>query len=482
MSEPIGILSAGAYVPRFRLPRQSIAQANAWFNPSLRGMARGERAVGGWDEDAVTMAVEAARQSLAPHGAATPAAVYLASTTAPFDDRQNAGIVAAALNLPTEVATMDVGGSLRAATSALRAALDAVVAGRAPVLVAAGERRMTRAASAQEMQYGDGAAAMLVGRGAVIARLVGVATESVDFVPQFRARDREHDYAWEERWIRDEGYLKIVPATLARLFAQTGVAASDIAHFCLPCTLRRVPEQIAKKAGMPPESVRDNLADGCGDTGAAHPLLMLAHALERARPGERIVVASFGEGCDALLFEATDALAQRRFEGVSAALARRAEMAPYQRFLAINETVDVERGMRAEVDKGTPLTTLYRNREMVFGLVGGQCRKCGTRQFPSGRYCVNPACNALDSQDDYRFADVPARVATYTADALTYCPDPPAYYGMVHFEGGGRMMADFADVDPATLDVGTPVRMVFRIKDIDSQRGFVRYFWKAVPA
>ena len=53
---------------------------------------------------------------------------------------------------------------------------------------------------------------------------------------------------------------------------------------------------------------------------------------------------------------------------------------------------------------------------------------------------------------------------------------------MIQFEGGGRMMTDFTDVDEGQVDVGTPMRMMFRVKDVDAARGFVRYFWKAAPA
>jgi uncharacterized OB-fold protein len=286
------------------------------------------------------------------------------------------------------------------------------------------------------------------------------------------ARDVAHDYAWEERWIRDEGYLKIVPRAIDALMKACGAKPESVTHFCMPCTLPRVVPAIAKRAGIADTAVRDTLAATCGDTGAAHPLLMLAHALEQAKPGDRILAAAFGQGCDALLFEVTDAHAghpARR--GVSGSLARRREEANYMKFLAFNDHLVLERGMRAEGDKGTPLSTLYRNRDMITGLVGGRCRACGTLQFPRARYCVNPQCNALDSQ-----------VMSYTADALTYCPDPPAYYGMVEFDGGGRMMADFTDVDDGKVEVGMPMRMMFRIKEHDRTRGFVRYFWKAAPA
>jgi uncharacterized OB-fold protein len=58
---------------------------------------------------------------------------------------------------------------------------------------------------------------------------------------------------------------------------------------------------------------------------------------------------------------------------------------------------------------------------------------------------------------------------------------PPNHYGMVVFEGGGRIMMDITDVAPGDVETGLPVWMVFRIKEVDEKRGFVRYFWKATP-
>jgi 3-hydroxy-3-methylglutaryl CoA synthase len=482
MANQVGILSFGAYVPRLRLQRAAIATANAWFSPGLRGIARGERSMANWDEDTVTMAVEAARDCLAGFDLASVAALSLASTTHPFDDRQNTSIVAGALNLRRDVRSLDVSGSLRAGTSALAAAVASARGADGSVLLMAAEHRLAKAASSQEMQYGDGAAAFLVGAGRPLATLVGAHAETVDFVPQFRARDRAHDYAWEERWVRDEGYLKIVPRAVGALLKQTGVDPASVSAFVLPCTLSRVVPSLAKRIGIPEAAVRDNLAAVCGDTGAAHPLVMLIHALEGATAGDLIVVAAFDSGCDALLFRVTDEVETLPPRcGVKGALARRKEESVYQKYLAFNNLITLDHGMRAEVDKGTPLSALYRNREMITGLIGGRCRNCGTVQYPKGRYCVNPKCRALDSQDDEPFAERPATVMSYTADLLTYCPDPPAYYGMVEFEGGGRMMVDFTDVDDGTVEVGTPMRMMFRIKDVDAARGFVRYFWKAAP-
>lgn len=86
-----GILSYGAYVPSTRLQRKAIAASNSWFNSSLRAFAQGERAIGGWDEDVITMGAEAARESLVGFDPAQVSSIVLASTTLPFADRQNSG-------------------------------------------------------------------------------------------------------------------------------------------------------------------------------------------------------------------------------------------------------------------------------------------------------------------------------------------------------------------------------------------------------
>jgi 3-hydroxy-3-methylglutaryl CoA synthase len=479
----VGILAYGAYLPRLRLARKSVADANAWFNPALKGLAKGERTMCNWDEDAVTMAVEAARDCLIGRDRGTIAALSFASTSFPFEDRLNAGIVLEALNLAPSVNAQDLTASQRAATSGLVSALQMARGGAGPILVAASEKRRTKSASPLELQTGDGAAALLVGAGPVVARLVAHASRTVDFVDHFRGEGFEFDYIWEERWIRDEGYNKIVPAALADLFRATAVKPADIAHFAMPCVLPRVAAGIARRAGLPDAAVRDNLHGVCGETGAAHPLVMLVDALEKAKPGEKILVVGFGQGCDALLFEATDELTKLAPRlGVKGHLGCRKAETNYAKFLAFNDLIAIERGMRADTDKQTPLSSLYRNRRMLTGFIGGQCRKCGTLQFPKSNVCVNPNCNAFHSQDDHPFADMAAKVQSYTADRLTYSPDPPHYYGMVVFDEGGRLMIDFTDCDGGSVDVAAPMRMMFRIKDYDSQRGFRRYFWKAAPS
>lgn len=473
-----GILAFGAYIPWRRLPRKAIADTHGWFNPALKGQAKGERAFCNWDEDPVTMGVEAARDALAGRDRARIAAVRFASTTFPFLDRLHSGIVAGALSLPEEISAIDVAATQRAATSALIEALGS----DSETLVIASEKRGARAASPVEMSSGDGAAAIVVGAGKPVAILLAKASRTADFVDHFRSLDNQFDYQWEERWIRDAGYMPAVLPAIKRCLELAKVAPKDVTSFCMPATLARVASTVAKAAGFEEKVVCDPLHANCGDTGAAHALVLLAATLEKAKAGDKILVVGFGQGADALLFEVTPEIANRpRNQGVAGHLARRKEEASYGRFLAFNDLIELERGMRSETDKATALSSLWRNRETVTSFTGGKCSKCGTLQFPRSDICVNPNCNALHTQEPYAFADMAGRIKSYTADRLTYSPDPPSCYGMIEFEEGGRVMIDFTDIDAEALKVGQPMQMMFRIKDIDTARGFRRYYWKAAP-
>ncbi len=482
-----GISAFGGYVPRLRLARAAIAAAHAWSDPAIKARGKGERSICNWDEDAITMGVEAARDCLARtiDDSILPAAVYFASTTFPFADRQNAGILATALGLDGDRMSLDVTGSQRAGTSALLQALAAVSGSLLDdALVVAADKRRAKASSAGEFAYGDGAAALRVGAGDGVLKFLGGHTVTVDFVDHFRAASEDFDYTWEERWIRDEGLAKIVPPAVTAALAKAGVDAAEVAHFCMPSTIARAVAGIAKEAGIPAAAVRDNLHQQLGECGAAHALVMLLHTLEgETQPGDKVVIAAFGQGCDVLVFEVTaelSSLAPGR--GIRGALAAGKSSDNYHQYLAFNDLITLEKGMRAERDDyKTALTVTYRKRDMLLGLVGGRCTRCGTLQFPRTDICVNPQCRAHHTQEPHSFRDEAARVLTWSADYLTYIPDPPSHYGMITFANGGRFMTDFTDVDKGELDVGTDVRMMFRIKSVDSLRGFVRYFWKAVP-
>ncbi|MEM7458540.1 MAG: 3-hydroxy-3-methylglutaryl CoA synthase, partial [Pseudomonadota bacterium] len=174
-----GISAFGAYVPQMRLERSAIATAHGWLVPALKGRGKGARALADWDEDSVTLAVEAARSALPDEDRSQLDSLVFASTTSPFDLRLNAGIVAAALDLDTNTSCHDAAGSERAGLSALIAALK--VPGECTLITAA-DRLRPKAASTAEIETGHAGAAMVVSSNNVAAAYLGHASQTEDFV------------------------------------------------------------------------------------------------------------------------------------------------------------------------------------------------------------------------------------------------------------------------------------------------------------
>jgi 3-hydroxy-3-methylglutaryl CoA synthase len=473
-----GIKSFGAYLPARRMSRAAIAEAHAWAFPALKSLGKGERTLCSWDEDVITMAVEAGRDCLRGMGRDNVSSFSLASTTAPYADLQNSVISGYALGLPAEATCIDVGSSTKAGIVALGRACRAGDPGDR--IVVAADKRTAKPGSAQECQYGDGAGAILIGEGAgLIARFLGSETLSVPFIDHFRHEGEKFDYFWEERWVRDEGVAKIVPRTITALLNRIGVSAERVKHFGLAGGPIGSDRFVAKILGINAENVLSDLQGRVGDCGTAQPLLLLIQALELAQPGEVIVVGSFAQGCEVLAFERLSHVPGSSRRGLGAYLTRRIEETSYMKMLSFEGHVQLDWGMRAESDQKTALTQFYRAADQILGFRGGRCGVCETVQFPRLPACVN--CGAVDSQTPVSLMDEPAKVATYTADWLQYCPSPPLYVGLVQFDVGARLLMEMTDVGGRGIDIGTPLEMRLRIKEHDKIRNYDRYFWKAVP-
>jgi hydroxymethylglutaryl-CoA synthase len=472
------ILRLGVHIPKLRLARSAIASAMSWAGPPGRSAAHGSRAICNWDEDALTMAVEAARGALP--AAPAPQSVVFCSTTAPFADRDDAIVLAAALDLPDSVESLNVGASLRAATSG---AINVMRRGDAArTLLVASDARLTRAGSPQELTYGDAAAALLLGPVSPQALAAVVAARSVgsDFVDHYRMSGATFDYALEERWVREESLLQLIPRVVSELLSAAGLDAAAVRHFVLP-TSAAAAKRIAEACGLQAARRDPRVLAECGDAGAALPLLMLGAALEAAAPGEFIVLIGIGQGVDALLLRTQEGL-HSNGKPLTAALANRQDEPSYTRYLSHRGLLEVDFGMRAERDQRTAHTVAYRKRDALNAFKGGRCERCGTVQFPQSRVCVNPQCRATDTQVAHRLADSRGRIKSFTEDWQAYAARPPYLYGNVEFSEGGNLLMELTDLEPGALKVGDAVRFVYRIKDEDRARGFRRYFWKATTA
>ncbi len=477
-----GIVSYGGYVPRYRIDRKLIYKAMGWLNPAT--YMPGEKAVANYDEDSLSMAVAAGVDCLTEVDKAEIDAVFFASATPPYAERQSAEIIATALDCRSDIRTADLTDTLKSGTTAILSAADAVDAGSAKeVLVCTGDMRIGKAGSAQEEIFGDGAAAILVGRKDVIAKLIGSFSVSYDFVDHWRGTGVLFDQQWEDRFIRDEGYTRFIVEAMKGLEKKLSVHANEIAHVVYPCLYAGDYRKIAGKLGLSESQLVMPLAGQVGYAGTADPLMHLVKALEEAGPGDRIAVVGYGTGADAILFEVTEKIEgiRGRRRGIGKHLAARRELRSYEKIVAFRDLLSTEKGIRGEIVARTAISELWRNRKQVLGLYGSKCTSCGTPQYPIQRVCVNPDCGAIDEMEPYCFAGRKGSLFTYTGDNLAYSPNPPAIYGFVDFEGGGRYWFDLTDVDLEELETDMEVEMSFRKKYVDEQFGIHGYFWKAIP-
>jgi hydroxymethylglutaryl-CoA synthase len=459
-----GILAVAAYVPRYRLPRELIARE--WGGTP----GPGERAVANHDEDSLSMAVNAALAL--PAEAGRPDAVFLATTSAPYTEKQGAATLAAVLGLPATARTLDIGSTLRAGTSAVLAALDAVAGGAGRVLVAAAECRLGEPESAAEQSLGDAGAAALVGAEPGLAEVLATHTVTDDLLGTWRTSGQEFPRTFPGAFEIKVGYARLLADAATGVLAKAGVSPADLATAVLPTPNPRAPLAVAKALGLDAKrQLQDGLWTTVGDTGAAQPLLLLAAALERAQAGDLILLCGYGDGADAILLRATGARPAGG-AGVAQQIEVKRTLPSYGRYARFRQLMRKESGMP---DVGSPVIA-FRDRKELLPLHGGKCPGCGVVQFPRHRACIECGQDGLEDVALARHG----RVFTFTNDYLHESPDPPTSHAVVDLDGGGRLYLQLTDCDAERVAVDMPVELTFR--RLHDGGGFHNYFWKARPA
>ena len=223
-----GIISYGAYVPLYRLGWDEIAKA--WGKRAPLG----EKAVANYDEDSITMGVEAAINCLDSENRKEIDGLYFATTTAPYKEKQSSTIIAAALDLRDDILTYDCTNSLRAGTIAFQAALDTLKAGSAnKILVISSDCRIAAPKSDSERLFGDGAAAFVLGFENPAVTVEGSYSISSEFMDVWRTEDDPFPRSWEERFVITEGYMKTVHKCISGIIDKYELNAEDLTKVVL---------------------------------------------------------------------------------------------------------------------------------------------------------------------------------------------------------------------------------------------------------
>jgi hydroxymethylglutaryl-CoA synthase len=453
-----GIVSYGAYLPFHRLDRAAIRATLG------QGGGTGTRTVAAYDEDSTSMGVEAARRAL--WGAPAPESLYFATTAPAYADKTNATAIHAALGGSREGFATDLGAAVRGASGALRAA--AATGGMAVL----SDIRTGRPGSADEAAGGDGAVAFAFGTGErVLAEIVAQASVSAEFLDRWRVPGEPYSRVWEERF-GTQAYLPLITDAVTRALKSAQLEAPT--HVIVSSPQARAAR--AALGAFPKAARADGLEQEVGFAGAAHAGLVLADVLDRAAPGDTVLLVVAADGADATVLRVTDAITRRPTgDGVRDQLAVSRPVS-YPDFLTWRGFLDREPPRRPDPERpaGPPAA---RSQRWKYAFEGSRCLSCSTVNVPPQRVCVH--CGAVDRAEPVPLAATRATVATFTIDKLAFSLAPPVVDVVIDFDGGGRYGCQLADADPAAVAIGDRVEMTFR--RFHTAGGVHNYFWKARP-
>ena len=312
---PVGIIGYGAYVPRYRLPASEVARIWAGGKGALPVK---EKAVAGLDEDVITMSIEAGRNALlrARIDPELLRAVWVGSESHPYAVKPTGTLVAEALGAAPSVSAGDWEFACKAGTEALTAAIGLVGSGMARYAMAIGmDTAQGRPGDALEYTAASGGAAYIVGPSAealaVIEGAYSYVTDTPDFWRRAERKYPEHGH----RFTGEPAYFKHITEASQHLMDEFGLKPQDFAYAIFHQPNTKFPQRAAQLLGFTEEQIKPGLLSPViGNTYAGAALIGLTATLDVAKPGDRILMVSFGSGAgsDAFLLTVTEALDARR--------------------------------------------------------------------------------------------------------------------------------------------------------------------------
>ncbi|HCG90350.1 MAG TPA: hypothetical protein DEZ08_00720 [Dehalococcoidia bacterium] len=465
-----GLISYATYIPKFRLCPNTIG----WDNSS-------ERATGNFDEDPITMGVAAGKICLNNRNTNDIDALFFATTSAPYHEKQSASIICSALDLPEDTFTIDVTGSLRSGSSAIMMALDSISAGtHQNVLVITADMRIAPAKSSMDYSFGDGATALLLGKTDVIATEVSRHSQTSSMIDSWRGYYQSMVNQWEDRFIVDQGLQATLKTSIDKCLAKSSIAPENISHFAISSLNAKNNFQLANQLKIPTHNMDSILYDTVGHTGTSMAIMELCKSLDNcADPDEIICLANYGDGSDVIFFKTTHAIQSYHKQSIKFIdyINSKLDVPTYEDYAKWKNLWEIGDSSKRPDASPTSVTALHREETKNTKLHGGRCLSCNYAQYPIQRICVN--CKQSSGHSVINYSSERATLFTYSMDYLASSKDNPLVLATINFDIGGRMLCTMTDRILSEICIDMPLEMTFRI--INSVNGINSYFWKTTP-
>lgn len=314
-----GIVGYGAYIPTYRIKSSEIAAV--WGEEPARienGLGIFEKAVGGVDEDAATIAVEAAKNAILRAGISPKklGALYVGSESHPYAVKPTATIVAEAIGATPNLTAADLEFACKAGTAGVQMCMGMVSSKMVEYGMSIGaDTAQGRPGDALEYSAGSGGAAIIVGpKKESVATLDATFSFTTD-TPDFWRRQGADYPSHGGRFTGAPAYFKHVTSATNGLLEKTGMKIGDFDYVVFHQPNAKFPLEVAKKMGIPPEKVKPGLLTPVvGNSYSGASMVGLTAVLDIAKPGDKILVTSFGSGAgsDSFALTMTDLITMKR--------------------------------------------------------------------------------------------------------------------------------------------------------------------------
>ena len=473
----IGIKSYGAYLPKYLMPRELIA--NAWDFPVVPGT----KAIASVDEDSLTMAVEAGIDCLSGIDPKSIDGLYFASTTQVYTEKDSASFIATVLDMREDIITTDFTDSLKAGTTALSRAVDTIKANKDinSLLVIASDTREAEPATTWEFRFADGAAAFLVSEGEnlplVIDDYYSISANVTG--PWKRAKEDSYIRTFEAK-MDNQFYTQTITKVMTEIMKRNNLNPENIDIAAYYYNNPRTHSRISKAMKFGQDVAQNGLFFQIGDLGTPMSFMLLIAALQNPKEGAKVILAGFGDGADALLMHVKDK------ETLADLSRKHLGLAGYQKSMKTlkNYSVYIESKKLLEKDRyvrKSSAVTLWRDTPTVYKMYGNKCKSCGIVQYPATfRACI--VCRADDQMEPIKLA-LKGSIFTYTLDHLVggAYMNTPVPRCVIDLDGGGRVLLNMTEIEnpEENVKIGMEVELTFRKEHEGGD--FKNYYWKCRP-
>lgn len=338
-NRPVGIIGYGAYIPQYRIPATEIARV---WGRSEKLVPIKEKAVPGLDEDTITMSIEAARNAMARADIDPKLlrAIYTGSESHPYAVKPSSTIIAEAVGASNHIQAADLEFACKAGTEAMVMCIGLVGSGMGDYAMALGvDTAQGKPGDALEYTAAAGGAAFVIGPAEkAVAEIISTYSFVTD-TPDFWRRAYQHYPEHGQRFTGEPAYFKHVTTAAQTMMDESGTKAKDYAYAVFHQPNAKFPRRVAKQLGFSDEQIKIGLLSPViGNTYAGASPVGLTAILDEAKPGDRILMVSYGSGAgsDAMDLHTTKRIAERRDAAPTTAeyIARRIEIdyAMYARF------------------------------------------------------------------------------------------------------------------------------------------------------